>query len=86
MQTITVTLTLDQVSVLIDVLKDKLFPPKPTRFEMSPERVRAVKDAGLWNNKKKRKRVITKFMQADGKAPWGYKKDGTPKAKPGRKV
>ena len=36
--------------------------------------------------KKEAKEFIYKPKKAVKKAPWGYKKDGTPKARPGRKV
>jgi hypothetical protein len=64
-----------------EIFARSLEPEKPT---LSPQRARAMKDAGLWNNKRKRKRVATSLMEHDGKAPWGYKKDGTPKKRPGR--
>jgi len=56
------------------------------KLSISPERVRAMKDVGVWDNKRKRKQVAVKLMESDGKAPWGYKKDGTPKKRPGRPV
>jgi hypothetical protein len=54
------------------------------RPTLTPERVRAMKDAGVWKNKRKRKTIATRMLESDGKAPWGYKKDGTPKKRPGR--
>jgi len=57
-------------------------PPKT--LGLKAQQVQALKDAGVWNSKKKRDAVITKLGKAD--APWGLKKDGTPKQRPGRKT
>jgi hypothetical protein len=57
-------------------------PPKTLGLKV--QQVQALKDAGVWNSKKKRDAVIAKIGKAV--APWGLKKDGTPKQRPGRKT
>lgn len=50
-------------------------------FKVLPQQVQAMKDAGVWQVKQKRDKTIAAYAKAD--APWGLKKDGTPKKKPG---
>lgn len=58
---------------------------KPIKKVMlSAQQVRVMKEAGIWKSKKKRDAVIAKYGKLD--APWGLKKDGTPKQRPGRKT
>lgn len=57
-------------------------PPK--KITLRSQQVQAMKDAGVWSAKTKRNKIIAKYTKAN--APHGLKKDGTPKAKPGRKT
>lgn len=50
--------------------------------ELAAPQVEAMKKAGVWKSKTKRNKIIAAYAKAD--APWGLKKDGTPKKKPGR--
>ena len=56
--------------------------PNRPKVTLSEGRVRAMKEAGVWKNRQKRGKIIAAYAKAD--APWGYKKDGTPKKRPGR--
>jgi hypothetical protein len=56
-------------------------PPKVT---LSADRVKAMKKAGIWDSIELSKKIISKYAKRD--APWGLKKDGTPKQRPGRKT
>lgn len=56
----------------------------PITVTLNPQRVQAMKKAGVWKKKTKRNKIIAAYAKAD--APWGLKKDGTPKKRPGRKV
>jgi len=40
-------------------------PPRPNTFTLSPERVRAMKEAGFWDDPVKRDQMIRKFHQGD---------------------
>jgi hypothetical protein len=74
------------------LLADKLYwdravpvatnPPK--KLVLNAQQVGVMKEAGFWKSEKKRDAVITKLKKAV--APWGLKKDGTPKQRPGRKT
>lgn len=74
------------------LLADKLYwgravpvatnPPKT--LTLNAQQVRVMKETGIWKSKKKRDAVIAKIGKAV--APWGLKKDGTPKQRPGRKT
>lgn len=70
MNAITITLTVEQVLRLIELLQDKPAAEAP----VVAEKVVQLKVA---------KRAKTAKSE---EAPWGYKKDGTPRARPGRKV
>lgn len=65
----------------------------PKGFMLSAPQVQAIKEAGLWEDEAKREKVIRGYIKQhrakvrrDKEAPYGYKKDGTPKSKPGRKT
>ena len=51
---------------------------------LSAPRVQAMKEAGVWESKTKRDKIIAKYEELD--APYGRKKDGTPAKKRGRKA
>lgn len=38
---------------------------KPGEFRLSPERVRAIKEAGKWDNISERNRMIKKYAEYD---------------------
>ena len=57
-------------------------PPKT--LVLKAQQVQALKDAGVWSSKTKRNKIVAKYAKHD--APWGLKKDGTPKQRPGRKT
>ena len=63
------------------LLKNDLFvdPPKP---EVTIHKVRKTRKA----RRAKKTRVVNMAGIVDMAAPWGYKKDGTPRARPGRKA
>lgn len=69
----------------------------PKGFSLSEQQVRAMKDAGAWDDLPKRVNVIKGYISEHRKnvraekaaakkaAPYGLKKDGTPRKAPGRK-
>jgi hypothetical protein len=56
-------------------------PKKKTpKFVLTPDKVKQMKEAGVWDDPEKAKEVVAEAI----KAPYGYKADGTPKKAPGR--
>lgn len=77
--TLTVPMVLEEAKKQLDVEIEKA---KQAKFKLSPQRVQAMKKAGVWQVKEKRNKMIAAYAKHD--APWGFKKDGTPKKRPGR--
>jgi hypothetical protein len=75
MSTVTLTLTTEQASTLLNILYKFLFNEILDR-----------RSEPLPKNSRLRKSLETKPKAKSKEAPWGYKKDGTPRARPGRKV
>jgi hypothetical protein len=40
-------------------------PSSSTQYRLSPERVRAMKEAGMWDDPDKRKKMIQRYMDQD---------------------
>lgn len=60
-------------------------PIRSTMFTLSPERVRAMKEAGFWDDPEKRDQMIRKFHQGDRgetQNPIDEKQETTPAEKP----
>lgn len=69
----------------------------PKGFSLNEQQVRAMKDAGAWDDLPRRVNVIKGYISEHRKnlraekaaakkaAPYGLKKDGTPRKTPGRK-
>ena len=65
--------------------------PAAKTIRLLPQQVQAMKDAGVWQVKEKRDRMIATMINESKKrgrpskkaAPYGLKKDGTPKKRPG---
>ena len=53
----------------------------PPQVTLNSQQVKAMKDAGVWKSKTTRNKIIA--THAKQAAPWGVRKDGTPKKKPG---
>lgn len=60
----------------------KVFGEEFSKMKLSQPRVEVMKKAGVWKNKTTRNKIIAKYEEYE--APWGRKKDGTPKKRPGR--
>mgnify|MGYP003341033349 CR=1 FL=1 len=75
MSTVPLTLTTEQASALLQILYEFLFDKAlEKRSEPLPKNSRLYKS-------------LTRRPKAKSEdAPWGYKKDGTPRQRPGRKV
>lgn len=65
----------------IPKLTTKKSPKLPSNF-LPPKRLKALVDAGLWSHKNAKKLV---HMEKEN-APYGWKQDGTPAKKRGRKT
>ena len=79
-KTLTVPSVLEEAKKQLDAEIEKA---KAAQFKLSPQRVQAMKKAGVWQVKAKRDKMIAAYAKHD--APYGFKKDGTPKKAPGRK-
>jgi hypothetical protein len=75
--------SLEQIENLfehLDSAVDKAQKPEKMSFDLNAERVRAMKDAGMWDNPTKRTEIIKKFIQEER----DKQIDEQPKRKAGR--